>query len=222
MNMTNLFVELVVIGVGAIIWVGFALLSVTGLDWVSVDQLTSPLWFIPLLSLIYVLGIVTDRMADSTFKACFDTNRQRPGFETLSEYHEARMLVLTGPRSFAEAIEYGRSRIRICRGWAFNGVLIGIFWNLLLWTQVSVLGRIWFSLATTAGLVLMVVGCVLVWRSLRTDECGRIRAQAMYLLRIRADRSARDADLEAGTDELSTFAARTAGLWAPGPWTSRD
>lgn len=67
MNTTSLFVELVVIGVGALAWVALLVLSVFGYDWVPLDPLLAAAATVPLLSVVYVLGIVSDRVADLLF-----------------------------------------------------------------------------------------------------------------------------------------------------------
>jgi hypothetical protein len=65
MSTTTLFVELVVVGVGALAWVCLLLMAGLGHEWVPVDKLFSPSATVPVLALVYLLGIVTDRVADT-------------------------------------------------------------------------------------------------------------------------------------------------------------
>ncbi len=57
MSTASLFVELVVIGVGALSWVVLLVLSVFGWNWVPTERVFSSVALVPLLSLIYVFGI---------------------------------------------------------------------------------------------------------------------------------------------------------------------
>ena len=65
MSTTNLFVELIVIGLGAAIWVTLLVLAALGLDTRTVLGLAENTvilaWTVPV---VYLLGIVTDRLAD--------------------------------------------------------------------------------------------------------------------------------------------------------------
>jgi len=69
MNTTNLFVELIVIGVGAFIWLILLVLSVFGYAWIPIEHMLAPAVTIPMLAVIYVLGIISDRIADTVFDA---------------------------------------------------------------------------------------------------------------------------------------------------------
>ena len=67
MSTTNLFVELVVIGVGVFIWVVLFVFSVIGMDWIRISDTLLISSAIPALAFIYVLGIVWDRFIDYLF-----------------------------------------------------------------------------------------------------------------------------------------------------------
>lgn len=99
-------------------------------QWISKsDDVAS---IIPVLSLIYVLGIVVDKLAYRSFKntedhlrsSMFKVESTEP--DKLKGYYDARHYLYTSPNSTAaiEAFEFGRSKIRICRGWTVNSVLI--------------------------------------------------------------------------------------------------
>ncbi len=134
MKTTNLFVELVVVGAGAALFVVLLLFTFFG------DQL----WFnqrlskfddvasiIPVLSLIYVLGIIVDKIAYRVFENTEDRLRCKEFGEPTAPakpkgYYDARHCLYTSPNTTAaiEAFEFGRSKIRICRGWTVNSILI--------------------------------------------------------------------------------------------------
>jgi hypothetical protein len=65
MSTTNLFVELVVIGVAAVAWTCLLILTGFGHEWVPVDKLFSASTIVHLLALVYLLGIMSDRFSDT-------------------------------------------------------------------------------------------------------------------------------------------------------------
>jgi drug/metabolite transporter (DMT)-like permease len=136
MGTTDLFVELIVIGIGALIWMVMATLSIFGYTWVPLDKLLSVSALIPILSIIYIAGIVTDRIADVLFDVIWASRIQRKYYSSSSLARDDRRLIYIKNEYLADLIEYGRSRLRICRGWAFNAVLIMIASNFFIATQV--------------------------------------------------------------------------------------
>ena len=139
MGTTELFVELIVIGIGAVIWIVLGTFSMFGFGWVP-KELFSVSSLIPFLSLVYIVGIVTDRIADMLFEAIWVPKLQKKHYPSPSTARDDRRLIYTENPYLANLIEYGRSRLRICRGWAFNAVLILIAANFFIATQVSTRG----------------------------------------------------------------------------------
>lgn len=137
MGTTDLFVELIVIGIGAFAWIAIATLSIFGYKWVPLEQLFSVSAIVPFLSFVYIMGIVTDRIADVLFDALWIPRLQRKHYSSLKDAREDRRLIYSKNEYLANLIEYGRSRLRICRGWAFNSVLILIASNFLIATQAA-------------------------------------------------------------------------------------
>ncbi len=136
MGTTELFVELVVIGIGAFAWMAIGTFSIFGYTWVPVDQLLSVSTLIPFLSVVYIVGIVTDRIADVLFEAIWVPGVQRKYYASGDKAREDRRLIYSRNEYLANLIEYGRSRLRICRGWAFNAVLLMIAANFFIADQV--------------------------------------------------------------------------------------
>jgi len=135
MKTTNLFVELVVVGTGAALFVVLLLFTFFGdQPWLyqGISKTDDVASIIPVLSLIYVLGIVVDKIAYRVFKNTEDHLRcnrfkvESTEPDKLKGYYDARHHLYTSPNTTAaiEAFEYGRSKIRICRGWTVNSVLI--------------------------------------------------------------------------------------------------
>lgn len=135
MKTTNLFVELVVVGTGAALFLVLLLFTFFGdQPWLyqGISKSDDVASIIPVLSLIYVLGIIVDKVAYRLFKNSEDHLRRNKFRvestepDKLKGYYDARHQLFTSPNTTAaiEAFEFGRSKIRICRGWTVNSVLI--------------------------------------------------------------------------------------------------
>lgn len=182
MNTTNLFVELIVIGVGAIIWLILFVFSVFGYAWVPTDYLLSSFAAIPILAVVYVLGIISDRVADTVFDWIWSDNLQKPYFKGRPEYYNARRIILTRSERLSDLLEYGRSRLRICRGWAFNSILIIISLNTFIWANFSNSSfAISISVFGSISLLVIAFGAWFAWRNLTKNEYRKIKEQAEFI-----------------------------------------
>lgn len=188
MNTTNLFVELIVIGVGAVIWLLLFVFSIFGYGWVPVDDLQSAIAAVPLIAVIYVLGIVSDRLADTVFEWIWMDDLRDPFFPNRKKYYNARRTILIHSERLSDLLEYGRSRMRICRGWAFNSVIIAISLNTFVWTKfgdqqlacpVSIYGSIF--------LLFLGWGAWFAWRRLAQNEYRKIKEQAEFIASPNSD-----------------------------------
>ena len=124
MNTTDLFVELIIIGIGGAIWMCLLIFGMFGYDWVPLDETLALAALIPFLSVAYVLGIVIDRVADTVFEKVWYPSLLKKVYETEKEFLDDKRLVYIHPGRLGDLLEYGRSRLRICRGWTLNAVLI--------------------------------------------------------------------------------------------------
>ncbi len=199
MTTTNLLVELVVIGTGAAFWVMFAVLSVFGYRWIVfdrfVDLLSAPM-LIPALSVVYILGIVVDRLADGLFHR-WDEAVRRSVFETPQEYQKAKAQLYIKSDALTELFEYSRSRIRVCRGWTINAVLIACFLNLFVWLRLPPSEvRLKLSLFGTVSMVFVLAGTLSTWYGLVRNEYRRVPEQVELLERDALQ------DNEAATNDL--------------------
>ncbi len=181
MNTTNLFVELVVIGVGAAIWVMLLVLSLFGFGWVSFDTLLSLPAIIPCLAVVYVLGIVLDRMADKIFEQ-WAAPLASQWFKSAEEYRRARTFIYTRSDALRDLFEYSRSRLRICRGWALNSFLILITLNVFVWSRVTPEDvRFKVSMFGTIFFLFLGMGAWRAWHRLVGNEYKRLHEQYTYL-----------------------------------------
>lgn len=188
MNTTHLFVELLVIGVGAALAVALAIAALLGMAPADLlldlgQQPSVWLTLLPLLSVVYVLGIVVDRIADWAFHRWDAKHREEffPG-QRNRYYDDRRTLVVFGPRLW-DHLEYGRSRLRICRGWSVNALALLVAVDVLAVTgSMEVSG---YRLAVSNFFLLALAAlCIACWRSLSRTEYGKIERQSEWLRRV--------------------------------------
>lgn len=184
MNTTNLFVELVVIGVGVFVWLILLVITVLGYEWLFTAKDTLLIGSaLPVLALIYVLGIIWDRIADTIFHVIWADDLRESYFTDLGNYYNSRRVIITKSQPLSDLLEYGRSRLRICRGWSLNALMIGVSLNILLWSRFSDHENILILSLTGSFLsLILAVGSWFAWRSLSTVEYRKIKEQSEYLI----------------------------------------
>jgi hypothetical protein len=191
MNTTNLFVELIVIGIGAAIWVFCFLATAFGYDWINHGLFASTLGVGFVIGVVYVLGIVTDRIADGLFEASVSKYYRRKIYSSDTErFYADRTLLLLQHSPCSELFEYGRSRMRICRGWALNSVLTTIAFNALVWTRpFPGTGSSRAALVASSAFLLMSVGACYAWCQLKRTEYIKTKETAEFLRAQKPDKS---------------------------------
>jgi hypothetical protein len=183
MSTTNLFVELVIIGIGASIWLTFTLLCVFGYAWIPLDWsnpvahlekiITVPA-LIPTLAVAYVFGIVVDRIADLTFQG-WDRKLRQKHFSQSVDYQRARTVIYDQSPSLRDWFQYGRSRLRICRGWTINSSLCIITTNAFIWMWLPADSpRLHLSLFGSVAFGILAVGALSAWYRLADGEYKRL------------------------------------------------
>jgi len=184
MNTTDLFVELVIIGVGVITWIIFLLLAVFGCE--GIDSLNDTMALagaIPFLALIYVFGIVFDRLADTLFGRYWGHVLRNRFFESDLAYFEARQTIYLHAEHSGRQLEYGRSRLRICRSSAINFVLIALTSFPFGWACVPLAFVVKFVVVSVLFWGLSAIATWLVWYKLTVSEYKKVKEQAEYLSR---------------------------------------
>jgi hypothetical protein len=178
---TNLFVELVVIGLGGALWLALATLTVFGYQWIPVEEVTSLPGLIPALAVIYLLGILIDRISDRIFQGRTKAMASR-AFPSVQDYERARNLVYTS-EALRGLAEYTLSRMRICRGWVLNSLLSVVAANAFIWTALpDQVPRM--KVASFATLVLLFIGVAALysWRQLLSNYYDRVAQQGQLLM----------------------------------------
>jgi len=183
MNTTNVFVELLVIGLGPftalLLVVLIALHPGPGALVALLGAGSSLALLVPMLAATYVLGIVTDRLADAVFGGSAARVRHLY-FETDDAYHDARRTILYYAEPIYRLRQYGRSRMRICRGWAVNALILLVPANVFV---LRVGGGAVALVLLDAVLLLTLLGTVLSWRALAHGEYRKIRGGAEFIRR---------------------------------------
>lgn len=175
MTTTALFVELVVVGVGALLNVALLLATVFTL---SVPT-QAPEWFDGSLLLAavflaaYPLGLLLDRVADLALG--WPAGRlRRPYFADVDSFRRARIAVYADT-SLRDAFEYARHRIRISRGWALNlAMLLGTY-NALVWLRLpDSRPLLRLSVTGTTLLLVLLLASLYSWAKLVQDEARNL------------------------------------------------
>ncbi len=183
---TNLFVELIVIGSGAASWLSLLLLSVFGHDWLGSVDPKHPLMLpalVPLLAFVYVLGIVVDRGADRLFDRFWISKARKKSYEKEERpFFDDRRLALLEHSPSTELFLYGRSRLRICRGWTVNAVLIALALGIFLVSHMGGQPLFWqLLLCGDLFFLLLALGCWLSWKGLKESDYIKVKEQAEFL-----------------------------------------
>jgi hypothetical protein len=130
MSFTTLYAELVVVGTGALIFVLLLFYSFFGdVSWFSrlkASRLVDAVALIPVLSVIYLLGIVIANLSHLLFQ-CWENSLQTQGLKKCGkEYAKIRGALYIDPKAkdLVVDFEFRRSKVRICRGWFLNSFFI--------------------------------------------------------------------------------------------------
>lgn len=190
MNTTALFVEIIVIGAGGTIWLALLVLSVFGYNWIPWKEATSIVTLVPVLSLIYVLGIVIDRLADQLYST-WDKKLRKQEFSSNEEYHNARTYVYNyAPDRIISLFEYGRSRLRISRAWSINCLLLTICIPLLIWARFPKTPSSTQQAITIFGITVFGLGTIatfFAWKKLATNDYKRLFETYFFLRNEKSD-----------------------------------
>jgi hypothetical protein len=193
MNTTTLYAELIVVGSGAAIFIVLLFYSLFGdYSWFSkLGGLTSignvvPL--IPVLSVLYLLGIVISNVAYLLFKSREKRLRDKELSEIKCEHEEIRKeklsdiyeeirntLYTSSHKDLIDEFEFRRSKIRICRGWFINSILIIIALTTYLSTGKIPYSAVWFWIITVG---LLMIGTRVSWWTATDTELKWLKSYA--------------------------------------------
>lgn len=182
MSTTDLFVELIIIGMGSAIWIFLLIASIFGFSWIDSNKLFSLPALIPFLSLTYVVGIIVDRIADTLFERIWSKKLFGKYYKNKDDFHNDRRIIYIHEGRLADLLEYGRSRLRICRGWVLNSVLIFLALNLFAWAKVPDFNlKIQVSIFGSFFCIFLACGTWFSWYKLTLNDFRRVKEQADFL-----------------------------------------
>ena len=186
MPTTHLFVELLVIGFGALLWVVMFVAALFGFDDLAVAQWSrSVLFLLPMTMLAYVLGIVIDRLADRVFEGWDKRHLRRHFGSNIADYYTKRRILVIHGHDLWSHLEYGRSRLRICRGWAVNALLLFVAMTSFFFTQRPPQLSLQLLVVINSSLLLLCFGCIASWRTLNLAEYRKIDRQSDWIAEMR-------------------------------------
>jgi hypothetical protein len=178
MSTTELSAELLITGTGVALWMAFLTAAIFGLSFQEIVTNTNVFTLVPIVGLVYVLGIIVDRLGYGLFsnpEARILKGMLKP--DSTPSLNEMEKFVLTNSEKLGLQVSYNRSRLRICRSWCINFFLIGVTTGI--WAYSSNLKAPFFlpllSLFLTAA-------AFQTWRKLVKDYFISIQTSYTFLI----------------------------------------
>jgi len=127
MTTTNVFAELLIIGVETLAWIALLILCLFGYDWIDFSIFNNLAIAIPLAAFTYVLGIIMDRVSDTLLAGADHAIRQKVlGERAAQSFASLRIYILAQSPHLSTDLDYLRSRLRIMRSSMINFGLLAI------------------------------------------------------------------------------------------------
>ena len=173
MNTTLLFAELLIIGLQASVWLFFMALVIFGVNWFQfLTSVGLADWqtviVVVALSVIYVIGIIIDRLADLAFTAW--DKKMRNKFFPNAPFPIGVMRFQLGKDNeyLNRQFEYTRSRMRISRASILNFALTTIFgvWLIFQLQFPSPAEKTKFIVTALCGGILLTISALYTWHRL--------------------------------------------------------
>ena len=128
MPTTQLFVELLVIGMGVVAWIVLFVAAAFGWPLSPQPAALGAGELAAMTAMAYVLGIMMDRIA----RALWGAFLFRPNHIGETPTNDAERMICCKSERLWNTCAYNRSRFRICRAWTLNFALLAItyaVWN---------------------------------------------------------------------------------------------
>jgi hypothetical protein len=162
MKTTDLFAEIIVIGVGTLAAVVLFLLSIEP-RFAAIMRIGSAIALVPALAVAYLLGIITDRTADKMSSAIAHRRRDEADKEFSEDWQTRHYAALRNVSRVAEDALYARSRLRVVRGWFLNSILLGAATTTYLARQSCTACGLRSAVIAGVGFGILALACYLVW-----------------------------------------------------------
>jgi hypothetical protein len=127
MSTTNVFAELLIIGIETMAWIALLLFSLWGYDWVNFTIFNHLVIAIPLAAAAYIFGIMMDRVSDALLaNADHKIRKNVLGERAARSFSQLRSYILAKSPYLSNDLDYLRSRLRIMRSSAVNFCLLAL------------------------------------------------------------------------------------------------
>ena len=153
MTTTNVFAELLIIGIETLGWIALLILSLFGYAWIDFSIFNNLVIAIPLAAAAYVLGIMMDRVSDVLLAGADHKIRKNVlGERVAQSFPQLRIYILAKSPFLSTDLDYLRSRLRIMRSSIVNFGLLAITAAAFILSRAPVSVNTKFSAAATAFL----------------------------------------------------------------------
>lgn len=173
MKTTDLFAEIIVIGVGTLAAIVLLLLSIAP-ELAANIHFGSPMALLPALAVAYVLGIIADRAADRMLQRVANKRRKITDPISSVQWRLKRDRVFSDHPGVVEDGVYARSRLRVVRGWFLNAILLAITSIFYFLHQPRTLHSPNSAAFAGVGFGVLALACFLVWNHLDKAEVAAI------------------------------------------------
>jgi len=154
MTTTNVFAELLIIGVETLAWIALLIFCLFGYGWIDFSIFNNLAIAIPLAALTYVLGIIMDRVSDTLLAGPDHAIRREVlGESAAQSFAPLRIYILAQSPHLSTDLDYLRSRLRIMRSSIINFSLLAIFGAAFILTRLHMVPSIHYGAAATVFLV---------------------------------------------------------------------
>jgi hypothetical protein len=154
------------------------LLVILGLLWL-IRYLPERTYLVQLPSISAHESASTGRRSPDLIFRRWTSSLRQATFGSQAKYYEARALVYAKAEALKDLFEYSRSRLRICRGWTINSVLILCSLNAFIWLGLPKSNlQIRLSICGSLIFVLLTIGTLYAWYRLTTNENSRLLEQS--------------------------------------------
>jgi len=139
MTTTNVFAELLIIGIETFAWIALLIFCLFGYGWIDFAVFNNLAIVIPLAAAAYVLGIIMDRVSDTLLAGPDHAiRRQVLGERAAQSFAQLRSYILARSSYLATDLDYLRSRLRIMRSSIINFGLLAIFGTAFILSRLQI------------------------------------------------------------------------------------
>jgi len=196
MSTTNVFAELLIIGIETLAWIALLIFSFFGYAWIDFSIFNNFVIAIPLAATAYVLGIMMDRVSDTLLNGADHAIRKNVLGERAAEsFSHLRSFVLAKSPYLSTDLDYLRSRLRIMRSSIINFGLLAITGAMFIWSRVPASINTRYTAAATAFLLALILSSLsyYAWRA----------SSITYYLRLQTAFALLPDDWRSGKEETS-------------------